>query len=88
VAQAAQVLQISEQGTDEIWNDVAGESAPFLKGWDPRNDHNGTLMGPVESSGVRLEVSEELLEQTHVVVRQTFQEVEMGLHARDGHGHG
>ncbi len=79
------MLQISEQGTDEIWNDVAGESAPFLKDW---NDHNGTLMGPVESSGVRLEVSEELLEQAHVVMRQTLQEVEMGLHARDGHGHG
>jgi hypothetical protein len=40
VAQAAQVLQIGEQGTDEIWNDVAGELAPFLKGWDRRNDHN------------------------------------------------
>jgi hypothetical protein len=46
-------------------------------------------MGSVESSGVRLEVSEELLEQAHVVMRQTLQEVEMGLHARDdGHGHG
>jgi hypothetical protein len=47
-------------------------------------------MGSVESSGVRLEVSEELLEQAHIVMRQTLQEVEMGLHARDdGHdGHG
>jgi hypothetical protein len=29
VAQAAQVLQIGEQGTDEIWNNVAGESGLF-----------------------------------------------------------
>ena len=39
-------------------------------------------MGSVESSGVSLKVSEELLEQAHVVMRQTLQEVEMGLHAR------